>query len=93
MVMRVLFSWFAVTLFALTATLHVAAKPLPIVLWHGMGDTCCNPISIGGVKSALEKQYSEFPASMSAAAVEPVLVPMAAFRNLALEKASSTKII
>lgn len=29
--------------------------PIPIVLWHGMGDTCCNPISLGKVKSILEE--------------------------------------
>jgi hypothetical protein len=31
--------------------------PLPLVVWHGMGDTCCNPLSIGGVDTALEKRY------------------------------------
>lgn len=30
---------------------------LPIVLWHGMGDTCCNPLSIGYLKEHLEKKY------------------------------------
>lgn len=29
----------------------------PIVLWHGMGDTCCNPLSIGGVRDAIEDRY------------------------------------
>lgn len=29
--------------------------PIPIVLWHGMGDTCCNPMSLGKVKSILEE--------------------------------------
>uniref|UniRef100_A0AC35TGK0 Palmitoyl-protein thioesterase 1 n=1 Tax=Rhabditophanes sp. KR3021 TaxID=114890 RepID=A0AC35TGK0_9BILA len=27
---------------------------LPIVLWHGMGDSCCNPLSMGSVKRLLE---------------------------------------
>ncbi|KAL3275106.1 hypothetical protein HHI36_019877 [Cryptolaemus montrouzieri] len=27
----------------------------PVVLWHGMGDTCCYPFSIGGLKSNIEK--------------------------------------
>ena len=26
--------------------------PTPIVLWHGMGDSCCNPISMGSIKVA-----------------------------------------
>lgn len=36
---------------------HVDAKlnlnPTPIVLWHGMGDSCCNPLSMGHVKKLL----------------------------------------
>ena len=28
---------------------------LPIVLWHGMGDSCCDPESIGKVKRHLEE--------------------------------------
>lgn len=28
---------------------------VPIVLWHGMGDTCCNPLSLGKVMSILEE--------------------------------------
>lgn len=28
---------------------------LPVVLWHGMGDTCCFPFSMGAVKDALLK--------------------------------------
>ena len=40
-------------LFAKSSTLHqnneTASKYLPIVLWHGMGDSCCDPRSIGAV--------------------------------------------
>jgi len=25
------------------------AGPTPVVLWHGMGDSCCNPLSMGWV--------------------------------------------
>ncbi|EKX51030.1 palmitoyl protein thioesterase [Guillardia theta CCMP2712] len=41
-----------------------AAIPLParssntsraVVMWHGMGDTCCLPVSMGRVKSLIEK--------------------------------------
>lgn len=28
---------------------------LPLVIWHGMGDSCCNPLSMGGIKSIVEK--------------------------------------
>jgi palmitoyl-protein thioesterase len=28
---------------------------VPVVLWHGMGDTCCNPFSMGHIKRLIEK--------------------------------------
>jgi len=28
---------------------------LPVVLWHGMGDTCCDPLSMGRIKRLIEK--------------------------------------
>ncbi|KAK2181183.1 hypothetical protein NP493_407g03063 [Ridgeia piscesae] len=28
---------------------------LPVVIWHGMGDSCCNPLSMGFIKSMIEK--------------------------------------
>jgi palmitoyl-protein thioesterase len=27
----------------------------PVVLWHGMGDSCCNPLSMGHIKKLLEE--------------------------------------
>lgn len=30
----------------------------PIVLWHGMGDSCCNPLSMGSVKTLLENELN-----------------------------------
>jgi len=32
----------------------VAYAPRPTVLWHGMGDTCCYPFSMGAIQSAIE---------------------------------------
>jgi len=29
---------------------------LPVVLWHGMGDSCCNPMSMGSMKRLIEKE-------------------------------------
>jgi len=29
----------------------------PVVLWHGMGDDCCNPQSMGAIKGFIEQQY------------------------------------
>jgi len=32
------------------------AKPRPVVMWHGMGDTCCNPGSLGAIQKLIEQQ-------------------------------------
>ncbi|KAL1924532.1 uncharacterized protein VTP21DRAFT_4186 [Calcarisporiella thermophila] len=32
-----------------------ATEYYPIVLWHGMGDSCCNPKSMGAVKAIFEE--------------------------------------
>ncbi|XP_035668253.1 palmitoyl-protein thioesterase 1-like [Branchiostoma floridae] len=31
-------------------------SPTPLVIWHGMGDSCCNPLSMGSIKSMVEEQ-------------------------------------
>eukprot|EP01125_Pyxidicula_operculata_P009634 TRINITY_DN3161_c2_g1_i1.p1 TRINITY_DN3161_c2_g1~~TRINITY_DN3161_c2_g1_i1.p1 ORF type:complete len:298 (+),score=47.91 TRINITY_DN3161_c2_g1_i1:119-1012(+) len=33
----------------------VQCSPRPTVLWHGMGDTCCYPFSMGAIKGAIEQ--------------------------------------
>lgn len=33
-----------------------AGGPVPLVIWHGMGDSCCNPLSMGGIKKLVEQQ-------------------------------------
>jgi len=33
-----------------------ASEPIPIVMWHGMGDCCCNPLSMGSVQKYLEER-------------------------------------
>jgi palmitoyl-protein thioesterase len=30
------------------------ATPPPVVMWHGMGDTCCNPLSMGKIQKEIE---------------------------------------
>merc|ERR1711862_276837 len=32
------------------------AKPTPVVLWHGMGDNCCLPFSMGKIKKVIETE-------------------------------------
>uniref|UniRef100_A0A3Q3BKD9 Palmitoyl-protein thioesterase 1 n=2 Tax=Kryptolebias marmoratus TaxID=37003 RepID=A0A3Q3BKD9_KRYMA len=29
---------------------------VPLVLWHGMGDSCCNPFSMGALKKIIEEE-------------------------------------
>ncbi|XP_061110760.1 palmitoyl-protein thioesterase 1-like isoform X2 [Conger conger] len=29
---------------------------IPLVMWHGMGDSCCNPISMGSIKKMVEEE-------------------------------------
>jgi len=36
-----------------------AISPTPIVMWHGMGDSCCNPLSLGSFRQFLEKEIPE----------------------------------
>lgn len=36
----------------------VLSDQLPVVLWHGMGDSCCNPLSMGSVKKMLQKELN-----------------------------------
>ncbi|CAI4222714.1 unnamed protein product [Auanema sp. JU1783] len=30
--------------------------PAPVVIWHGMGDSCCNPLSMGRIKKMIEAE-------------------------------------
>ncbi|XP_060640601.1 palmitoyl-protein thioesterase 1 [Anolis sagrei] len=36
--------------------LESRAIPVPLVIWHGMGDSCCNPESMGYIKKIVEKK-------------------------------------
>ncbi|CAN9504211.1 unnamed protein product [Ophioblennius macclurei] len=54
-----------ILLFVGVPALLVAAKPVqnqnqnatvPLVLWHGMGDSCCNPLSMGAIKKMIEEE-------------------------------------
>lgn len=47
-------TWSLVVVFALFSCHLISGKPRPLVLWHGMGDTCCFPFSMGAIKSAVE---------------------------------------
>ncbi|XP_052089152.1 palmitoyl-protein thioesterase 1-like [Mytilus californianus] len=45
--------------FVVFLTLSCALGQTPVVLWHGMGDSCCNPLSMGSIKGLIEKQVSK----------------------------------
>jgi len=40
---------------AIKVTPKVLDNPRPVVIWHGMGDTCCNPFSMGAVKDEIQR--------------------------------------
>ncbi|KAF0313231.1 Palmitoyl-protein thioesterase 1 [Amphibalanus amphitrite] len=42
----------------LLVTAVSAKEPTPVVMWHGMGDSCCLPFSMGAIKEELEKQVA-----------------------------------
>eukprot|EP00049_Salpingoeca_infusionum_P005639 m.94823 g.94823 ORF g.94823 m.94823 type:complete len:309 (+) comp13028_c0_seq1:231-1157(+) len=49
-------SWMCLALALCAVSIDtVSAGPRPTVLWHGMGDTCCLPFSMGAVKKQIEK--------------------------------------
>ena len=42
----------------LSNALAVCSSP-PIVLWHGMGDSCCNPLSLGSLIKLIKRQLPD----------------------------------
>jgi len=42
--------------FIAVVSLSSAQNYRPVVLWHGMGDTCCDPLSMGYIKRVIEKE-------------------------------------
>lgn len=43
-----------------THIVAVAGSP-PVVIWHGMGDSCCNPLSIGSIIKLIERKMTPAP--------------------------------
>uniref|UniRef100_A0A336MXR0 Palmitoyl-protein thioesterase 1 n=1 Tax=Culicoides sonorensis TaxID=179676 RepID=A0A336MXR0_CULSO len=43
-------------LLIVSLVLVIKGEPTPIVLWHGMGDSCCSPSSLGRFKRTLEEE-------------------------------------
>jgi palmitoyl-protein thioesterase len=47
-----------IIILCLTHAITISASP-PIVLWHGMGDSCCNPLSLGTLIKLIKKQLPD----------------------------------
>merc|ERR1712095_58618 len=41
-----------------------AQESLPVVIWHGMGDSCCNPVSMGRIKEVIEAETNSYVLSL-----------------------------
>ncbi|XP_058119262.1 palmitoyl-protein thioesterase 1 [Anopheles ziemanni] len=59
-----MFQTIAVVALICFVKLDQASGDLPVVLWHGMGDTCCFPFSLGGVKKFLETELGVYVKSI-----------------------------
>lgn len=49
------YCFYSIFLFGSIASVRLTSAPLPLVIWHGMGDSCCNPLSMGSIKDMVEK--------------------------------------
>ncbi|XP_038057321.1 palmitoyl-protein thioesterase 1-like [Patiria miniata] len=47
---------FLVFLACLSPVLATTNSTVPLVMWHGMGDSCCNPLSLGHIQTLIEKE-------------------------------------
>jgi palmitoyl-protein thioesterase len=56
-----------------------ANRTLPVVIWHGMGDSCCNVRSIGGVRDRIKQAL---PGWLRFSAPPPVQLPPRSVRRL-----------
>lgn len=48
--------YLVLTVLAALASVQLSEAVLPIVIWHGMGDSCCNPLSMGRIKKMFEEE-------------------------------------
>lgn len=63
-------------------TLEVTPKPLPVVLWHGMGDSCCAPWSIGALKKTIEDKLGVYVYSIATGSTATYDVTSSYFGNV-----------
>merc|ERR1712012_694104 len=48
----------------LAALANAQNPPVPVVIWHGMGDSCCNPVSMGRIKEVIEGETNGYVLSL-----------------------------
>jgi len=48
----------------LAALANAQNPPVPVVIWHGMGDSCCNPVSMGRIKEVIEGETNGYVKSL-----------------------------
>jgi len=48
--------WIVLLASCLLGLVATDPTPTPVVIWHGMGDSCCNPASMGSIKTMLEEE-------------------------------------
>ncbi|KAI8128107.1 Palmitoyl-protein thioesterase 1 [Lucilia cuprina] len=47
-----------IKLLILFLIINTNAEKYPVVMWHGMGDTCCFPFSLGSIKKLLQSELN-----------------------------------
>ena len=52
------------TFLLLVAFANAQNPPVPVVIWHGMGDSCCNPVSMGRIKEVIEGETNGYVKSL-----------------------------
>ncbi|KAI6228774.1 Palmitoyl-protein hydrolase 1 [Aphelenchoides fujianensis] len=48
--------WIAFLSLLLLAVGWADCTPTPVVIWHGMGDSCCNPLSMGRIRKLIRSE-------------------------------------
>eukprot|EP00878_Enallax_costatus_P005941 GHUV01006232.1.p1 GENE.GHUV01006232.1~~GHUV01006232.1.p1 ORF type:complete len:120 (+),score=18.55 GHUV01006232.1:110-469(+) len=59
-----------------------SAQALPVVLWHGMGDSCCSLGSMGSIKKLIEDKLGVFVHSIATGTGEYADVASSFYGNL-----------
>ncbi|KZS18637.1 palmitoyl-protein thioesterase 1 isoform X1 [Daphnia magna] len=50
---------FVLLSFLVLINFQICLSVLPIVIWHGLGDVCCNPLSIGGLQKFIQQEIPD----------------------------------